>query len=89
MKKNLVTKLCLFLFIFSIVPAFASYNRYGVPDSSEIRKDLIETWFEAPLLNVRLNRPEIRTNKIGEKFQIRLEETDDYFEVVRALKFIL
>lgn len=81
MKKNLVTKLCLFLFIFSIVPAFASYNRYGVPDSSEIRKDLIETWFEAPLLNVRLNRPEIRTNKIGEKFQIRLEETDDYFTI--------
>ena len=84
MKKNIFTKLCLFFFVFSITPIFASYNRYGVPDSSEIRKDLVETWFEAPLSSVRMNRPEIRQNKIGEKFQIRLEETDNVFTIIVA-----
>lgn len=65
-------------------PSFALYNRYGVPDSSEIRKDLVENWFEAPLSTVRMNRPEIRTNSIGEKFQIRLEETEDTFNIFIA-----
>lgn len=71
------------LFVFS-TPAFALYNKYGVPDSSEIRKDLVELWFEAPLSSVRMNRPEIRTNSIGEKFQIRLEETEDSFNIFVA-----
>jgi len=74
----------LFALILSAVPGFSLYNRYGVPDSSEIREGLVETWFEAPLMNVRMNRPEIRTNSIGEKFQIRLEETEDTFNIFVA-----
>ena len=63
---------------------FAAYSQYGVPDSSEIRKNLIETWFEAPLSEVRMNRPEIRTNGAGQKFQIRHEETNDIFAIIVA-----
>lgn len=83
--KRLFRKICFVAnFLLLCLPSFALYNRYGVPDSSEIRKDLVETWFEAPLLNVRMNRPEIRTNSIGEKFQIRLEETEDSFNIFVA-----
>ena len=63
------------------LPVSALYNRYGVPDSSEIRKSLRETWFEAPLDLVRDNRPELRTNNVGIQFQIRLEETDSSFNI--------
>ena len=72
------------VFLLVLSPVWALYNRYGIPDSSEIRKDLVETWFEAPLETVRMNRAEIRTNSIGEKFQVRLEETDSSFNIFVA-----
>ncbi|MFC2330137.1 MAG: hypothetical protein ACFNKL_03550 [Treponema sp.] len=75
---------CLAFLFISSAPLFALYNRYGIPDSSEIRKDLIETWFEAPLSSVRMNRPEIRENSVGQKFQIRLEESEDSFNIFVA-----
>lgn len=76
--KKLIIGVFLSLFV---IPAFALYNKYGVPDSSEIRKDLLETWFEAPLSSVRMNRPEIRINSVGQKFQVRLEETEESFNI--------
>ena len=63
---------------------FASYNRLGIPDSSEIRNGLEEKWFTAPLSSVRENQPEIRANENGEKFQIRLEENETTFNVFVA-----
>lgn len=69
------------LALYAVFPLHAEYNRYGVPDSAEIRKDLIETWFEAPLADVRMNRPEVRKNSIGQEFQIRLEESDTTFTI--------
>ncbi|MDE5899528.1 MAG: hypothetical protein K2H09_09770 [Treponemataceae bacterium] len=72
------------LLLASAFPASASYNRYGVPDSSEIRRDLVETWFEAPLSAVRMNPPEIRENGIGQQFQVRLEEMEDSFAILVA-----
>ncbi len=63
---------------------FADYNKFGVPDSSAIRKQIAENWFYKPLSELRMNRNEIRTNSVGEKFQIRLEETDGIFSVIVA-----
>ena len=65
-------------------PLFARYNRLGIPDSSEIREGLEEAWFTAPLSQVRLNQPEIRANENGQKFQIRLEESESSFNVFVA-----
>ncbi len=73
----------LVLFFFTATVS-AEYNRRGIPDSSQIRRQLVETWFEAPLKSVRMNKPEIRTNAIGQKFQVRLEETEDYFSILVA-----
>ena len=79
-KKN---KFFLFVLLFSLVfsSGYAEYNKDGIPDSSEIRKSLEQTWFYAPLSNVRMNKAEIRTNRIGEKFQVRLEETEKDFAI--------
>lgn len=77
MKKRFLA-LIAFLFCASL---FAEYNRVGVSDSSEIRKKLIETWFCAPLAEVRNKTPEIRENDVGEKFQIYTEETDKHIAI--------
>ena len=84
MNRKCAVYFCLTVLLIGSAPLFALYNRYGIPDSSEIRKDLVETWFEAPLSSVRMNRPEIRENSVGQKFQVRLEETEDSFNIFVA-----
>lgn len=60
---------------------FAAYNSWGIPDSSEIRNQLIERWFDNTLENVRTNLPEIYTNAAGQKFQVRLEESETTYNI--------
>ena len=72
------------LLLLLAAPVFADYNSWGIPDSSEIRKGLRERWFEASLADVRMNLPEIYDNKAGEKFQVRLEETDSTYMIFVA-----
>lgn len=79
----LISALCLSL------PIFAAYNRLGIPDSSEIRVDLEERWFTAPLGMVRENQPEIHANDNGEKFQVRLEESDTTFNIFVAPRALI
>lgn len=81
--------LCLLTALCIALPVFADYNRLGIPDSSEIRKGLEEMWFTAPLSEVRTNMPEIRANKNGHKFQIRLEENDSTFNVFVSPRAII
>ena len=75
--------------LFAAFPLFAAYNSFGIPDSSEIRKNLVERWFEAPLSEVRMNLPEIYSNAAGEKFQVRLEETDSTFNIFVAPRSVI
>lgn len=79
----------LILFAAGFTRLFAAYNSLGIPDSSEIRKTLIESWFEAPLDLVRTNKSFETRNQIGEEFQVRLEEDDQYFYIFVAPHSIL
>ncbi|WP_407426949.1 hypothetical protein [Treponema sp.] len=65
-------------------PLFSQNNKLRVPDSSVIRSSIADNWFEQPLQTIRQNRTEIRSNAIGQVFQIRLEETRDIFSVIVA-----
>jgi len=69
------------VFLLSGSLLFAENNSFGIPDSSEIRKDIRETWLEASLTTVRSNQAEIRNNIAGQKFQVRLEESDSTFNI--------
>ena len=84
MKKLNRAILAAFVLLLFVSPAFAAYNSWGIPDSSEIRKGLVERWFEADLETVRMNLPEIYDNNAGEKFQVRLEEADSTYMIYVA-----
>lgn len=65
-----------------LAPLQAEYNRLGVPDSTEIRKSIKDSWLTADLNQVRHNRSQVRFNPAGQKFQVRLEETENTFAVI-------
>lgn len=74
--------ICTFLiFITGFVSLFAAYNSLGIPDSAEIRNNLMERWFEAPLPLVRNNLPEYFYNESGQKFKVSMEESEDVFNI--------
>lgn len=75
--------LCLLLIMMG-ASSFALYNRQGIPDSSEIRQNLVESWFTAPLEAVRGKMPELHRNNVGTVFQVRAEENDDYVMIIVA-----
>ena len=67
--------------LFSAVFIFADYNKFGIPDSSEIRKEIQNEWFKQDLELIRLQNTQIRKNYSGQTFQISLEEKEDKFFV--------
>ena len=75
--------LCLLMIMIG-ASSFALYNRQGIPDSSEIRQNLVESWFTAPLEAVRDKMPELHRNNVGTVFQVRAEENDDYLMIIVA-----
>ncbi|MBR1536542.1 MAG: hypothetical protein IJ630_06360 [Treponema sp.] len=72
----------LILFLLSIFSLSAQNNKFRIPDSSVIRKTVAENWFEEPLSALRNNRTELRTNSIGQVFQVKMEETRDIFSII-------
>ncbi len=80
-----VLRFCSILFFACLIlPLSAQNNKLRVPDSSVIRKSIAERWFEEPLSAIRENRTELRTNGVGQVFQVRLEETRDIFSIIVA-----
>ncbi|MBQ9282700.1 MAG: hypothetical protein IJ207_10995 [Treponema sp.] len=75
-----------FVLIFSVLlfPLSSENNKFRIPDSAVIRKAVADNWFEKSLAELRHNRTELRTNSIGQVFQVRLEETSDVFSIIVA-----
>ncbi len=63
---------------------FADFNSFNIPDSTEIRLSVAESWFYDDVSDLREKRAELRKNKIGQNFQIRMEETESSFAVIVA-----
>ena len=77
----------LFAFLASVLaalPLSAEYNKLGIPDSAEIRANLVRSWFTASLEQVREHGIELHTSDIGTHFQVRMEENDKTFAVIVA-----
>lgn len=68
----------------TVLPAFAQFNKFDIPDSSEIRSKIAESWFSPDLSELRQKRTELHSNSIGQNFQVRMEENTDYFYVIVA-----
>ena len=69
-----------------ILPVFASYNQRNIPDSSEIRRTLVDSWFNADATEVLQKTHEIRSNEIGIDFDIRSEKRGESFAIIVAPK---
>ena len=74
----------IFVFFALIYPLSAQNNKFRIPDSSVIRKSVADNWFEQPLETLRHNRTELRTNEIGQVFEVRMEETREFFSIIIA-----
>lgn len=82
-RKNLTFVFIFFIFILGF-PCFALYNAKGIPDSSEIRKNLVESWFTCSIADVRANKTELHINNIGKIFQVRAEENGSDILIIVA-----
>lgn len=90
--QNSVLKRILFIFavlFFSTTQVFAVFSTTGIPDSSDIRKNLVETWFEAPIDLLRDNQPEKIMANDGNLFEVRLEESSTNFVIVVAPRTVV
>ncbi len=72
------------LFAFLSCFLFAESNRFNVPDSVSIRKQILESWLYAPLEVIREYPAEIRMNDASQKFQVRMEESDERYVIIVA-----
>lgn len=85
--QNSVSKRILLIFavlFFSTTHVFAVFSTVGIPDSSDIRTNLVETWFEAPIDLLRDNPPDKIVARDGNLFEVRLEESSTNFVIVVA-----
>ena len=69
------------VFLCFMTSVYAEYNSFGIPDSSEIRTEITDSWFHQDLENIRMNNVQVRKNIEGESFQISLEEQEKQFIV--------
>ncbi len=72
------------LFLCSVYQSFAQYSPFNVPDSSEIRKELVNSWFTRDYSELLAEKPFISQNLLGEKFQVSIEDAGNEFAVIVA-----
>lgn len=78
--RNFLIWICILL----VSPVFADINELRIPESSSIRKSIADSWFYSDLKDLRYKRAELRVNSVGEKFQIRLEESSETYAIIVA-----
>ena len=74
------------------LPAFAGFSSYGIPDSSEIRREIAPTWFESPVALIRGKNAETYDDGAGHSFQVRLEgliEEEPFYKIIVAPKSVM
>lgn len=75
------------IILFSLIvvsQSFADYSPLSVPDSSEIRKTLVNSWFTRDYDELAAEKSFVAENFLGEKFQVRMEDLGSEFAIVVA-----
>ena len=78
--------------VFATLPAFAGFSSYGIPDSSEIRGEIVSSWFEAPAALIRGKNAETYDDGAGHSFQVRLDglsDSDPSYKIIVAPKSVI
>ncbi len=70
-------KLCVFLFSTIFAFSAATQDIIDIPESSSVRGQIIESWFEQPIPVLKTYSEEVRESLEGYGFQIRFEEYGD------------
>lgn len=70
-------------------PVFASFSSYGIPDSADVRGELLSSWFEAPLPVVRTKEAEVYDDHAGHSFKIWGVDEGSFFKIVVAPKSMI
>ena len=83
-QKKIYAGILVCICICSVLPLFAEYNRWGMPDSVMIRREIEESWLYPPMSVLQDKQPEVRRNEAGELFEVRAEENGDRFSVIIA-----
>ncbi len=73
-----------FTFVFSLGFVFADYNSSKFPDSAEIRRAVKDDLLKAPLDMIKSYEDTEVENRVGECFQMRVEETDSEYAIIIA-----
>lgn len=66
------------------IPAFAGYSSYGIPDSAEIRDELVSSWFTAPLAEIRTKESKVFDDGAGNLFKVSVAEEGSFTKVIVA-----
>lgn len=83
-KMSKIRSVFIFLIFVLAGGAFAEYNRMDVPDSASIREAIASSWFYPSLKTLRGKKAEVHSNSIGQKFQVKLEESGNTFSIIVA-----
>lgn len=83
-KMSKIRSVFIFLIFVLAGVAFAEYNRMDVPDSASIREAIASSWFYPSLKTLRGKKAEVHSNSIGQKFQVKLEESGNTFSIIVA-----
>ncbi len=75
--------------VFVALPAFAGFSSYGIPDSSEIRREIAASWLEAPAALIRGKDAETYDDGAGHSFQVRLEDEKSFSKIIIAPKSVM
>lgn len=75
-RKNRIFFVSVFLSLFVVLAAYAQ-DIIDIPESSSVRGQIIESWFEQPIPVLKTYSEEVRESLEGYGFQIRFEEFDN------------
>lgn len=72
-----------------VLPCFAEFDFYSIPDSAGVRMSIEKSWLKTPLAQLKDKDSEVIKNEYGVNFEVRYEESDDEVSIIVAPESLL